>query len=242
MKSVDKNDVDISKLFNWGTSFELKAPSGDVVTFYLRVVGDADLNIAKTFALRESAELRKKLKKKGTSERDAFIPDVISTEKDILIELILSLIVKEITDKVRNGLEFPFPREPNSDASLEEFEKFQEEVDSYPEMVEESVRKEMDDAIEKQRKDLNKKTMKQLISLYEKEMINRICETEMYNKFQDMCVYLGVYKDSEYKERMFKSVDQFNNLPTPIKEELIIRYSMIDLNVDDLKKLPEATP
>ena len=59
---IEKNDVDISKLFNWGKAFEIVGEDGVVDVVYMRVLGDADINKARVFALRESAKLRRALR------------------------------------------------------------------------------------------------------------------------------------------------------------------------------------
>jgi len=235
MNSIDKNDVDISSLFNWGTEFTLDTPSGEI-TFYLKIIGDAEINRARTFALRESAKLRAKLKEEGSEERLAFIPDTTTVERENLIELIVALMMKDLIPKIRRDIDIPYPKEPRTDADLEEFEEYQEEIDNYPELVEKSVEKQFRDGIDVERKKLEKFDTEKLLQIYEKEMINRVCETEMYNKFQDMCVYFSVYRDPDYKDRMFPSFEQYDNLPTQLKEKLSTKYAGMDLKLDDLKK------
>ncbi len=65
MESIDRNDVNISILFNWGKEFILYDENRkELFKVYLRIIGDSDLNKAKVYALRKSAEMRKKLKSK----------------------------------------------------------------------------------------------------------------------------------------------------------------------------------
>jgi hypothetical protein len=63
----------------------------------------------------------------------------------------------------------------------------------------------------------------------------------MLNKFKEMSVYLGTYKDSEFKERLFKDFEEFENLPNEIKTQFLDNYSVLEISGEDLKKLREAT-
>ena len=104
MKEIDKNDVNISKLWNWGTQFETETPQG-MLTFWMRVVGDADLNRARVYGLRQSATLRRQLKDENSDERLALVPELDITEKDKIVTAILVYTVTELTDRAQSKLE-----------------------------------------------------------------------------------------------------------------------------------------
>ena len=76
MKSVDKNDVDISKLFNWGDKLVINNSSGKpIFTCYLRVIGDADLNIY--LEKNSDIEIRTEIwaQAEALGYQDIFIPE-----------------------------------------------------------------------------------------------------------------------------------------------------------------------
>ena len=236
-KSIEKNDVIINRLFNWGSKFEIKNSSDEVVfTSYIRIIGDADINRARVFALRKSAELRRKLKTEDSDERVAYLPEIEALDKENLVSICLTLTMKEIGDSVRKDLSIPYPKEPSSDSSLEEFEKFQQEVDNWPNLVEKEVESKMDKAIEKEKKVLEKLSFEDLRKHYEKLTVDRLCENEMYQRFMDACVTFGTFKDENYKEKMFESISEFDDLPTQIKEQFINFYSTLNIDMDELKK------
>ena len=49
MASAEKNDVDISKLFQYSDKFVLTGKGNKTHTVYIRLVGDAELKSSKSF-------------------------------------------------------------------------------------------------------------------------------------------------------------------------------------------------
>jgi len=242
MNSIDKNDVDISKLFRWGNQFKiLDSMNNELLDVYIRLVGDAELNRARVYALRKSAELRKKLKDTESDEYFAYIPDKDLIEKDILIENILLYMTRELTLESFNEIKPPLPVEPASDASLEKQEEYQREIDEFPKKREALIRENVVKVLDRRREDLKNRDMDSLYNDFIKLLINQVCEDEMLNKFKEMSVYLGTYKDSEFKERLFKDFEVFENLPNEIKTQFLDNYSVLEISGEDLKKLREVT-
>jgi len=243
MKYIDKNDVEINKLFNWGDVLEIKNTKGELLLkVYMRVIGDAELNRARVFSLRKSAEMRKKLQESDSDERLAFIPEIDVVGKETIIEAMLLAKVRDITSKATRELDIKMPKEPGADATLEEQEKFQAEVDAWPDALEKTINKAITKEMEKERKRYQSLPDNQLNKEYERLSIERLCETEMYTIFQDMCVFFSCYKDENYKHKLFNSFDEFLSLPSIIKERLLDFYNTLTIDLENLKKLPEVTP
>lgn len=243
MKTAEKNDVDISKLFAWGREVTIVDSIGeDLFTVFMRVVGDAEINQARVYALRKSAELRKKLKIKDSDERLAFIPELDEVETENIIELILNQSIKDLASKIVKEIQFPLPKELKSDTTLEEEEKYQKEVDEWPEKRELFISEKIQQRLEVEREKLKKQDKKELIKEFENILINNMCESEMIKSFTEMSAYFSVYKTDSYKERVFNSVEEFSNLPSNIKEQFIRNYESLDIRADDLKKLRGVMP
>lgn len=240
--SIEKNDVDISKVFNWGKTFEIRDSEGKhELTFYMRLVGDADLNRARIYALRKSAEMRRKLKDKDADEYNAFIVDKDELEKERLIALVNSLTVRELTRQAFREVKVHFPKEPKSDAPLESFEKWQKEVDEFDNKRAEKIREYVEKELKKQIKKLEKFSDDDLYQLYLNEITNQICEETMMQSFREMCVFLGSYKDGAFKERLWLDFNEFDNLESELKKQLLGAYMEMELSTEELKKLQEAT-
>jgi len=243
MKSIDKNDVDISKLFNWGKEYTVVDINGDeLLKVFIRLVGDAEFNRARVFGLRKSAELRKELRKKDSEFRIAFIPEMGELEDKNIIEAIVLNSISELTATAVRNLDLRYPKEVDSDASLEDQENYQLEVDNYPEQREKLIREAIDKEADKLRSELAKLSPENLYNRFEETIINEACEAEMISKYRQMCVYFGTYFDDSFKERVFKNFDEFDNLRKEIKFQLMEAYNELEINGDELKKLPEATP
>lgn len=235
MEQIDKNDVNISALFKWGTKLEIETPKGKK-SFWMRIVGDADLNRARVFGLRNSADLRKKLKDKNSDERLALVPDFDITDREKATEVILLYKASELTEEARRNLDLKYPKEPSSDASLEDHEKYQKEVDTWAEYVEKEIKKTYNKGVGIEKKRLNKLNEDELLKEYYETVINKLCENEMMRSFQDMCIYFASFKDETYKERLFENVEEFENLPTNVKEQFYAFYTSLNIPTEELKK------
>lgn len=241
--NAEKNDVDISKLFVWSGEFPLLDEFGNTkTTVWMKLLGDAELNRARVYAIRRSAELRKKLKDENSDEYVAFfsVLDEAETKED-LIEMVSYASVKRYTEEATKELIQPLPAEPRSDADLEEFEKFQEKVDNYEAERQSKTRELVEKKVELGRKALERETEESLRKLYKQLMVGDFCEREMIGKFREGCIYFGTFKDSEFKVKAFGNIEEVNNLPTHLKEQLLSYYLSLEVNVGELKKSLEAT-
>ncbi len=233
----DKNDVSIEELFNWGKIFVLTNANGDVEkTVYIRLAGDADINRARVYALRKSAELRRKLREPDTDERFAFIQDKDLLDKTRLISILVGLSIREVTRKAIKEVKLPTIKEPKSDASLEEFEKFQLALDAYGEKRDKEVRKLIEKELTKYKTRLEKLELDVLYDSYISEITNELCEQEMMSSFREMCTFFGTYKDPEFSERLFSEFEKFANLETSLKQQFLEAYQSLEIGTEDLKK------
>jgi len=236
MITPEKNEVDISKLFQWRASIELETREGEKTTVFVRVVGDAEINQSRVKALRASAELRNKLRDPNSDERIAYIPSVHALEKENLIEMMLTLNMREYADRVRDSVIVKEPKEPGSNATTEQLEKYQKEVDDYPDKRLEKFKEAIEKETDKERKLLNKKGIDILLKEYEEVVISQFCEAELNRVFLGWCVYFGTFATEDYNVRVFKSYDEYENLPAYAKTQLTDFYNKLQLGLVDLKK------
>ena len=242
MQTLEKNDIDISKLFNWGKEVQLKDVDGNsIFTLYMRVIGDADLNRARVFALRQSAKMRKELHTEDSDLRLAMIPQYEIVESDNLIEYIISAQVTDLASKIVRDLNIPSPVEPDELAPLEAHEKYQLDIDAWPKKREELLNEKITGELDKERERLKGLSRGKLEKSYENYLIDSLCEQEMYKTFSEMRVFYSTYLDEKFEARAFKSFEEVNNLPTELKQQLIVAYLSLDIKIEDLKKLQEAT-
>jgi len=234
--SVERNDVNISRLFMWGREFEIEGNNEEKVKVFIRLVGDADLNRARVYALRCSSTLRGKLKDKTSDEHAAYIPEIDSVEKDVLVEALVSMTIREYAQEAVKEVDIPYPVEPASDAKLEKQEQYQAKVDAYPAKREKEIEKYITKKTDARRIELLELEREVLFGLYEGLIISELCETEMIRKFKEFCTYSGVFIDEKYTEKLFSSLEEFQNLPFEMKEKFLIAYRELEIEQDELKK------
>lgn len=244
---VEKQDVDIAKLFDWGRVYEIVDPSGktdEIVSVYMKLLGDADLGRARTYALRRSAELRRKLRDENSDERVAWVRPFDEVEHKDLVNLIILFSGRQLSNNAKQNVKVPTPKQPKSNASLKKLEEFQKEVDEYPKKKAEAIRQALEKEITKLTNELNTRSKDELYKQYVRELVDEFCEKEAMNAFEDMATYLGCYKDNSYKadKRFFKDFEEFENLDPAIKIQFKDAYRSLDLELPELKKLRRATP
>ncbi len=235
MESIDKNDVDISRLFQWKRKINIEF-KGKTLHAYLRIIGDADTNRARVFALRKSAEMRKLLRDENSDERLAFLPESGVTQTDELIQGLLVLHTKEAGDEAVRSLKYNLPTEPKSDAKLEEHEDYQKKVDDFPKWREDAIKEFIVDRVKQYEEELLKKPYDEIYEEYIRSLIEQLCELEMLTRYREMCVFYATYKDEELTEKVFTSFEVLENLPKDVKDQLVEEYNTLEISGEDLKK------
>jgi hypothetical protein len=236
MPIVEKNDVDISPIFLWNKEITIKGLKEESVVAYMRLLGDADINRARIMALRKSADLRNKLRDEESDERLALIPSIAELSHEVIVESIIVYTMRDLTQVAVKNAVIPKPKEPGSDASTERLEKFQKEVDEYPDLREKIIRGELEKLVVNRRDDLTKKEDNELYKIYVNVIINELCEQELLQRFKEYCVYFGTFSDKEMTTKFFNTFWDVDNLPTETKKNLIAEYSSLELESDNLKK------
>ncbi|HEC63700.1 hypothetical protein LCGC14_0482920 [marine sediment metagenome] len=234
---IERNDVDLTKLFKWSTEIEIQDEKGNSVTsVFMRLVGDSELNQARIFGLRESAKLRRALKTLGTTERDAFVSDLELREPEFIAKTVTILSLNSLSTDARRNVIISLPIDLPSDASSEELEEYQETVDNFPLEYAKKVEEEITKLAAEMEEKLLKLSDDELQDSYEEALINNLCSTRMTNKFLDMCIFLGTFSDIDMKERKFSSLEEYENLATEVKDQLTYAYNTLDMPIEKLKK------
>jgi hypothetical protein len=243
---VERSDVDISKIFEWGRVFEIFNPETDEAEadVYMKLLGDADLGRARVFALRKSAELRRKLKDPTSDEHVAWIRDINEMGIEDIINLIVIFSSRDLTKNAVARVKIPTPKPPKSNAKLEKLEQFQKDVDQYPSKRERAIADELNKEIERLKEQLRGKSKEELYQQYVNNLTDEFCEREAIDAFENYQTYLGCYTDNTYKpeKRFFKDYDEFDNLEPIVKAQFKDAYKSLDIEMSELKKLRRATP
>ncbi len=239
----EKNDVDISKLFLWGKKFIITDSTGKETLgeVWMRLLGDADVNKARVYALRKSRELRLKLLDPNSDERLVYTRTQGELSHEDLVNYVTMFSMREITDRAFKEVKVESPKMPRANASLKKMEQYQHEIDEYPEKLNAAVRKFTKREVDKLQESLRTEKDDALYQRYIDSLINELCEQEALSAYNDMELYLGSYKDESYAIKAWDSFEQFNNAPTEVKIQFRAAYETLKLKMEDLKKLREAT-
>jgi len=237
---VEQSDVDISPLFSWSKEFEVVS-EGVTTPVFMRLLGDADMNRARVAALRKSAEFRKKLRDLDSDERLAFIKDIDDIDMETLVMVVIAFSMGDLRDKVLPRLKIKPPKVPRTDAKTSAHEKYQTDIDSYPERRLEEIKDLLNKEVDTLKESLLLEPKDSLYKKYVNSMIDEMCEQELLREFKSQCCYLGSYKNQDLSEKLFSSYEEFNNLESNLKQQFLREYSEMELHGDDLKKLQQVT-
>ena len=236
MNTIDKEDVDITRLFFWNKKVEIfDMNERSVLSVYMRVVGDNDIQQARAVALRESAKFRQKLKH-DEDTRLAYIPFYEDFTNEELIAAILTLYAPEVTREALREVDIPLPKEPKSDADLEVQEEYRKKVDEWPSLRRQKIDEYIIKKLEGYEQIYKSYTKEQLASEHERVLISEMCKDKMVSTFRDYSIYLSIFADEKFTKRYFNSYEEFLNLPTAYKEQFVTAYDTLDIDTDELKK------
>lgn len=239
---LEKNDVDISKLFIWGKEFEITDSEGKVeAKVYMRLLGDADVNRARVYALRKSREFRLQLADEKSDERMIYVRKPEELSRKELMGYITMFSIREITERAFKEVKVAVPKMPKAGAPLKKMEQYQKELDEYPQKLQEAVKQFTKKETAKLEKDFEGVTDEELYKKYVELLIEEFCEQEALRAYNDMELFLGCYKDEDYKERLWEDYDRYDNLPTEIKIQFRAAYESLKMKMDELKKLRAVT-
>lgn len=243
MTVVEHNDVDISKLFIWGRDFNIVSPDDKVeAKVYMRLLGDADMNRARVYALRKSAELRKNLNNPESDDALIHIRSIDELETDDIINYITAFSMREISNQAVKEVSVDRPKQPKSNATLKQMEKYQAEIDAYPAKVQKAVGDYIKKEVEKLKASITNESKEALHKRYKNLLVAEYCEQEALKAYGEMELFLGCYKDPDYKIRLWNSFEEYDNLDRNYKNQFRAAYNTLDIRMDELKKLQEATP
>jgi len=226
----------IAKLFRWHRKVEIKERNVSN-TVWLRLVGDIDHQQAYQHALVASREMRKKLRDKDSLEYKASFLDLDDREKS---ELVIGTLLSEVTT-IRDiaveelGDELTKPIKEIEGDSLEVQEKRQEAEDNLEKDRLQKLRDKMDEKSEQRREELEKLELDELKSMYVTASINMKCLEMFSSVFRDYCVFVGTYTDEKLTEKAFDSLEEFRNMVSTVKKQLLDAYLDLEITGEDLK-------
>ena len=236
--------MDLQQLFRWTRELEVLDGNSEVVVLngkplvlYQRVIGDADLGIARKNGLKASKTLRAALRDKETDEHIAMLPAYGDAPNHILRNMAL---YAEALDLRRRAMDIAEqPRKPvklHSEATLEEQENYEAAMDKYYVDKEELVTEKMKELTTAREAELQTLSKEALIEQFLNSAINSICQRQMLDVFNSWCAYLGTYRGKRMKARAFDNYKSFDNSAPELKSQIIAGYLSLEITGESIKK------
>lgn len=223
------NESLLNKLFRWKKQVEYNG-----VTFYVRIVGDAVIEDARKYALMESRKFRKKLHDQNSDEYFLFLdPFNDFTDDELNASAQISASRQIMEDYLRNNPK-PIMESLGDNPSQEQIEQYEEAKEQRDEDYIKGMQQYVEDWRKNFEDNLSKQSHDALIKLVQRYEIENRCGAVYTDAFETYVVAASVYKDPQYKDRMF-TVDDYKSLPTEVKRLLYDTYNTINISTEDLK-------
>lgn len=228
----------LSDLLRWNQEIELKDAEGkSVAKVWIRLVGDLDYQQAQQVSLLASRVMRKKLNDTASVEYKSLFLDIDDREKkDLIMNIVLSEIsnyrewaIEEAEKELEKVLELP------QDANLEQQEKHQESEEEYQKNRVAAIRKKLDEKADKRTKELEEKPIEEIKDIFIRAAKDEKCMNIFTQTFREFCVYTGTYANSSFSKKAFGSFEEFQNVATSIKRQLLDAYIKLELTGEQLK-------
>jgi len=236
--------MDLQQLFRWTGELEILDGNNEVVVLngkplilYQRVIGDADLAIARKHGLKASKSLRGKLRDKTTDEHIAMLPSYEDAPDQVLRNMAL---YTEALDLRRRAMDLAEePRKPvklHSEATLEDQENYEAAMDKYYVDKEELVTEKMKELTTAREAELQTLGKEALVEQFLNSAINSICQRQMLDTFNSRCAYLGTYRGKRMKALAFNDYGSFDNSAPELKSQIIAGYLRLEVGGESIKK------
>jgi len=236
MSKRNTKRVDLTKLFRWFGSFELKDESGEeVMTIYQRVVSDTDFEKARLAAIRKSHAMRTAIRDETTVEYASLMEALERSTKENIVDLIVAQKVEGLRGKAVEEVRTRMPKPPHGDVKLEDTEKYEAAIDEFAEKFNSELVVILTEMLSKEREKLAKLTEEELWKLAKKSWEDQLCTNIANATLLSWVAYLGTYTDDTYTTRLFSSFEEFEELAEEVKAQIINGYESITTHQEELK-------
>ena len=235
--------MDLSTLFRWTGELEVLGRDGEPVMsrnrpliLYQRIIGDADVTIARKHALKASRDLRRLLKDRKSDSYAALVPDYTEMDDTVLRNSVILSEALELRQRALDTIERPRkPLELTSDATLEDRENYLTETEEYDKMVDDLLNEKFEQLAKTRKEQLEQLDKDTLVDLFLVSIVESLCRAEMLRIFNTWCAYLGTYSNKQMNKRAFKSYHNFDNAASELKSLVIGGYMRLEIEGETLK-------
>lgn len=209
---------------------------------WVRIMGDEDIKEAFKYARLKSSEMRKKLKDHNSIEYKLQVEDLEEQDDKDLYDLIVASRVNNYTrESIAVIVREELPKiaevavEPDA-PSLSELEKFDEAEESVEDHYMKAIEKYVNERREVLEAELKGASHDKLVELASVEMQDLYPQQAFTQALDDQKGFRGTYTDEKCKVRAFTDLDEYGNMHSAIKSQLVAAYDELELTSDQVKK------
>lgn len=225
----------LDRLYGWSAELELKDTKGETFTkVYQRVIGDAALEDSRKKALIASRKLRLSLKDKTSEDYFIHIAPLLDLTRDEKLVTLTNAKYSQFRTLAFSSVEKTTLPELESEATQEEQEEHLAKEKELNDSYYDEVFKKVNELVAKFKVDSEAKSDDAINQELIAATIESMCQDRMVSVFHEMCAYQGTFKDKNFSKQAF-TLDEFYNLLSYIKVQVVEGYMSLELGADDLK-------
>jgi hypothetical protein len=233
----------LADLLRWSKKIDIKDPnSGEVLeSYYMRILGDQDIQDAFKIARIKSSEKRAALRNPETEDYKDIVAPLLEADITLCKEIIISarssnwnaeassIVIKEDLPKIEDVATDPDAptleeQEALDKAELDIAKKYLDDFNAYLKVKETELNAELD-----------AKSLDELRELAQFEVTNVVPLGVFLKEVEDQKVFRSVYEDKLFKIPALDTIEEFQQLAEPIKDQLIEAYNALEIGPDDIK-------
>lgn len=233
----------IADLLRYKKSLDITDPrtGTKLETVWIKIMGDEDVKTSYKYGRVASSELRVKLKDSESIDYKIQIKSIEEQDDQDLYDLIVASKVNDFTrESVAVIAREELPKledvsiEPDA-PTLEEQEKLDAEEKAGEDRFTIAIKKYVDERRELLEVELKKTKRAKLVEMAKEEILNIAPTQAFLLELADQKGYRGTFKDKECKTRAFDSIEEYKNIASSIKEQIVRAYDELEIGPDEIK-------
>jgi len=209
---------------------------------WVKLMGDEDIKEAYKYARLKSSQMRKKIKDPESVEYQLQVSSLDEQDDKDLYDLIVASKVNDFTrESVAVIVRDELPKleevavEPDA-PKLEEQEKLDEAEDSVEQRFTDAINKYVKERQEVLEAELKKYSRKKLVEAAAIELQELAPMQEFRIALDDQKGYRGTFNDKSCKVRTYTDLEEYLNIHSAIKGQLVTAYDELEIDPSELKK------
>ena len=208
---------------------------------WVRILGDYDLNQAYKLSRIASANKRKALRDPESDDYKDEVLGVVDIPPEDQMDLIKTARTSNFISEAQSTIERPSLPELNEVAidpdavNLEELEKLDKAENETEKKYKEKLQEYVDAKVLELTKTLETLSKEELLKMAQLEVSNVIPFSVFMEELSNYKILFGTFQDKSCKVREFIDKEDYQNLPRPVKDQLIKAIAELEVSGEELK-------